>query len=393
MRRLGYAAGALACCFLTGSARAGEPTFEDSEVLEPKPRLELELAQTRVSAYSQRGYGYQSQAGPLGGPGSETLHVLQVQGEFVLRQGDHLTHQLWVPVDVVTSASANANDRYYATPDVISTASAQNVAKEADYQLSIRPNHVETYSGRVGFHAEEPFGSWVISFGYQRLLADDNATLGLNVSQVLDWFNTFALGGKRNGRASRATTSASASLSQLLSTTTIVAFGADVSLSHGLLSNSWNTVPLEAGGRQLELLPADRQRVSATLRLAQWLPWNGALGVSYRLYGDSWHVLAHSVEAELRQRAASWLTLAATYRYHRQTGVEFFTIRAPVAARYASADSDLAALGARTLGGYATVSLPTRAFGVLFYSLGYDRYVRTDHLEVDVATWASGFRF
>ena len=326
MKSSWYAAGTLAC-FLATAQAAGQPTFRDSEVLRQKPRFELELAQTRITAYSQRGYGYQSQAGPPSGPGSQALQVLEAQAEFVVHQGDHLTHRLWVPVDVVTSASTNANDRYYATPDVISTASAQNVAKEADYQLIVQPNHTETYSGGIGFHAEEPFGSWVLSFGYRRSLAEDNATLALNVSQVLDWFNKFALGGRKDGRASRTTTSASASLSQLLSTTTIATLGADIGLQHGELSNTWNTVPLVPGGRALERLPAGRMRESATLRLAQWLPWNGALGLTYRFYADSWDVVAHSFEAELRQRAASWLTLSANVRFHRQTAVEFFTVR------------------------------------------------------------------
>jgi hypothetical protein len=382
----------LACCGSAGVTRA-EPAFDDGEILRRTPETRVESLQTRFTAYSQRGHGYQSQAGPLDGPGSEQLRVLQAQAEFVVEQGETLTHRLWVPVDIVTSASADAIDRHHAAPDVVSSASATNLAVEADYQLGIRASRDETYTAGVAAHVEEPFHSWALSLGYRRSLAENNAALELTAIQVFDWFDEFELGGSRAGRASRATSTLSLSLSQLLSPTTAIAFTGDVSLQHGELGNTWNTVPLEGGGRGLELLPGDRRRQAASVRFTQWLPWDAWLALQYRLYRDSWQVSAHSTEARVRQRLTPWLTLTANYRYHVQTGVSFFTTRSAEGAIHRSADSDLAELSAHTLGGGVTFTPSSRTIGSLFFDLGYDRYFRSDELTVEVLTWASGIRF
>jgi Protein of unknown function (DUF3570) len=375
------------------ASHADDGSFKNSEVLAPKPAVRVDLVQTRITAYDQSGHGYQSQAGPLQGPGSESLQVLQVQGEFVLQQGDNLTHRVWVPVDLITSASANAIDSYYAKPDVVSTASAQNMAQEIQYELTARADNHTTWTGGVGFHHEENFLSWLYSLDYERSLAEDNATVSVAVNQVLDWFDAFGLGGKREGRTSRSSTNANLGLSQLLSPSTLVAASYGITLQRGELSNTWNTVPLASGGRESESLPHERLRHAASLSLAQWLPWHGALRLRYRFYRDDWDVTAHSAEAELRQRIAEWLMVGASYRYHHQTGVSFFTISAPPAAEYATADSDLALLWAQSIGGNASVNLPTATLGTLFLSFGYDHYFRSNALRVNVATWATGFRY
>ena len=376
------------------SAFAGPEGFEDADVLSDRESVSVEHVETRITAYEQSGRGYQSQAGPLEGPGSEALHVLQAQGELVIAQGKRLTHRLWVPVDVVTSASANASDSYYAPkPDVISRASAQNIASQVDYQLTVRSDDVTTWTGGVAFHHEENFLSWLLALEYERSFADDNATLSVAMNQVLDWFDEFSLGGKRFGRTSRSSTNLNLGFSQLLSATTLASVGYGLTLQRGELSNTWNSVPLLAGGRIREFLPRARERHAASLGFLQYLPWRAALKLGYRLYRDDWDATAHSFEAALHQRLGSSLVIGANYRYHQQTAVSFYTERALPNTPYATADSDLGKLSTHTLGADATLTFPTRSFGTLFLSCGYDRYFRSDELRVNVATWASGFHF
>jgi len=372
---------------------ARDDAFDDKAVLGAPPAASVELVQTRITAYDQTGYGYQSQAGPKAGPGSETLHVLQAQGEFVMKQGDDLTHRVWVPVDLVTSASADAIDRYYAKPDVVSRASAQNLAAEVDYQLGVRAGAETTWTAGAGMHYEENFLSWLYSLEYQRSLADDNATFSLSAQQALDWFDSFYLGGQREGRTSRSTTSFNVGLSQLLSPSTLVAFAYGFTLQRGELSNTWNSVPTVTGERVSEELPHVRDRHAASVSLLQWLPWQAALELRYRFYRDDWEVTAHSVDARLRQRLFGRLTLGASYRHHTQTGVFCFTTQTLLVSSYRTADSDLGPLDSDSLGGSAEVTLPTRRHGTLFLTFGYDTYFRTDDLRVSVATWASGLRF
>lgn len=396
VRRFRLATVLVAATALVGAARAeeapgGEP-FKVDDILEP-PQTKLELVQTRITAYEQQGHGFQSQAGPLGGPGSETLHVLQAQGELVARQGERVTHRLWVPVDVVTSASANASDRYYAEPDIVSTASAQTFGAEADYEISLHAPAGPTWSGGVAFHIEEILYSWRLSLRYEQPFAEDNTTLAVGVNQVLDWFNRFELGGRRIGRASRSSTNLNVGVSQLLSPTTIAGLAYGITFQAGELGNTYNSVPTDDGERVSERLPASRRRNAASASLVQWLPWQGSLRCAYRFYVDDWDVDASSIETELLQRVFPWLVLGVSYRYHAQSAVFFFTTRGSADAPFLSADSDLDAFFSQTLGGSARLDFATGRFGDVFLSLGYDHYFRSNDLRVNVATWASGFRF
>ena len=81
-----------------------------------------------------------------------------------------------------------------------------------------------------------------------------------------------------------------------------------------MLSNGWNTVPTAARGVALERVPHLRDRHAPTARVAQYLPWAGALKVSYRFYADDWGTVAHSAEAELDQRLNAFAWLGATAR-------------------------------------------------------------------------------
>lgn len=383
-------AGALV--LFTGFARAEPPELDEREILEP-PGLGLELVQTRVSAYWQRGNGYQSQAGPREGPGSEWLSVLQTQAELSARQDGVITHRLWIPVDIVTSASTDASDRYYAEPDVVSRASVTNISEEGTYEMTIRANPDTEVRAGATAHNEENFRSWTLALSYNRSLADKNAVLGISANQVLDWFDVYELGGQRIGRTSRSSSNANVSISQLLSPLTSIAAGYGLTLQRGQLSNTWNSVPSTDGERVQELLPKHRDRHAAFAELLQWLPVEAALRLRYRLYLDDWDVTAHSVEVDLSQRPLPFLELHGGYRYHSQSSVSYYTTRTDPDARYRTADSDLASLHAQTLEAGATFRFPFRAADWAFIDFSYAHYFRSNDLEVEVATCASGLRF
>ena len=154
---------------------------------------------------------------------------------------------------------------------------------------------------------------------------------------------------------------------------------------------------LADGTRGEEVFPRERDRHALAARLAQWLPWQGALKLYARAYLDDWGIRAVTGEAEVVQRAGPWLHFRANYRYHRQTAVEFFTIAAdPLAPGPRTSDSDLSAFTATTLGIAVAASLPPIALGSLrdiHLDLGYERYVRSNNLDVDITTCGLGFSF
>ncbi len=353
--------------------------------LPPKPYFALQSAIVRNSFFDQHGHGYQSRAGPPGGPGDETLFVWEPEIEAVVTQGEHVTHTIDVPVDIVSAASPDA-------VDVTSEASRQNEAGALDWTATYKTD-TSSVSLRSMFHAEENYRSWLEGLIVTHGFADDNTVLGASLLSSIDYFERYFLAGPHHGHSTRSALNANVSLTQLLSPTTVAVLGYGFTVQSGDLSNNFNTVPLTNGKVELERLPTHRDRHALSARIAQFLPWNGALKAQYRLYVDSFGVLANTAEAELDQRLTSFSYLGAVYRAHHQNGVSFFTTRAAPNTLLATADSDLAPFFAQTLGLKASFdwSVRSKVGTVLHFDFEADHYFRDNDLRVNVVSCSVGF--
>jgi hypothetical protein len=350
--------------------------------------LHLQSVMTRVTGFDQFGYGYQAQGGPTAlSPGSERLTVFEPQVELIFAQGDRLTHRVWIPVDVVTNASPDAID-------VVTSASRHVEAGSIDWTTTYRADRSVDLSMRSGVHLENPFRSWDSGMAIRRSYADDATVVSASALEVFDWFDHFNIHGDRSGHTDRNGTTGSVGLSQVLTPTTVASVNYGLTVQEGTMGNTWNSVPLAGGGRGAELLPDQRLRHALVGRVAQWLPWNGALRLYYRFYADDWGIVAHSVEAQLMQRLSPELYLGGTYRFHTQTGATFFTPLAPLGATLRVADSDLAPLDSETVGAKIVMDFPLAGeIRALHLELACERYVRTNDLRVNIVSWATGFRF
>jgi hypothetical protein len=373
-------------------ALAQDSTVADAQVLGgADDRLQVESVTARVTGYNQYGAGYQSKAGPVLGPGSERLLVFEPQAEIVASQGDRITHRVWVPIDVVTAASPHS---YQPVPDVTSGASRKLEGGTLQWTTAYKTDPTSHVAVTSGLHIENPFRSWNAGLSGSRALADQNTVVSGSVLGILDWFDRFFITGVRNGRAERSTTMASLGMTQVLTPTTVVNVNYGLTLQVGELGNTWNVVPLMNGERGPELLPDTRTRHALVARMSQFLPWNGALRLYYRFYADDWGIVAHSMEGQIMQRLTQTLYVGALYRFHTQTGPFFFTTLAPLDATLRVADSDLAPLQSQTIGGKLVADVPMRGWArVLHFELEYDRYVRSNDLQMDIVSWALGFRF
>lgn len=370
---------------VTSAASAQIPTFTDEEILEEPSYFRLRSFATRYTHFDQWGRGFQSRKGTMLGPGSEDLSVEQPQMEAVLEQGSDIVHRFWVPVDVVTAASPDA-------VDVVSTASATNEAGAIDWSVTYGEKTTAPITVRGGFHGEENYRSYSFGVAGALSLAEDNTVLQASAMQLIDWFDKYRFGGAHNGHSPRSATNASAGVTQVLSPWTIGYLDYGLTYQQGQLSNTWNIVPYKEE-RIIESLPASRTRHSLLGRVAQWLPWNGALKASYRFYADDWGITAHSAEFELDQRLHPYLYIGALYRIHTQTKVRFYAEHLTTEPELRTADSDLAAFDAQTVGGKVSLDMPfswdfARRVHV---DLAVERYFRTNHLEVMVYTCELGF--
>ncbi|MFO0737705.1 MAG: DUF3570 domain-containing protein [Labilithrix sp.] len=354
--------------------------------------FEIESVEVAFSSYEQRGKGYQSKANSkyLTERGDAGLTVLQPQVLVVARQNEHIVHRFWVPIDFVTSASANAIDRGR-NVDVVTNSSRQNESIAFNWRIAYEAAKWQSQL-QNDVHIEENFRSWAAGLGAQVSLADDNLTLAGNVNEVLDWFSGYDGLGFKTGRVNRSTSNVNGGITQILTPYTVVHANYGVSFQSGQLSNTWNTVPFVTGDRFAEKLPSNRWRHAVVGRFAQWLPWDGALKGFYRFYADNWGVVAHAFEGQLLQRVFSNLYVRASYRYYTQTPVDFFTTLTDGLQNYFTADSDLARFDSQTVGAKLVADFPW-VFNGAHVDAGYERYWRTDGLRVNMGIFQAGARF
>ncbi|MGO8998510.1 MAG: DUF3570 domain-containing protein [Polyangiaceae bacterium] len=380
---------AFALAFSPARALAAPSDLADERILDTST-LRVQSIDVSVTSFDQYGHGYQSQAGPVLGPGSERTTIFESQEQIVITHGDRLTYRFWIPVDIVTAASPNS----IAPPDVQSGASRRVDSGSLDVSATYKANHALDLTMREGLHLEQPLRSWTSGLGFRRSYADEATVVSMNALEVFDWFDRFNIHGTHEGRTTRNATTGSVGFTQVLTPTTVANVNYGITVMEGTLGNTWNSVPLASGVRGAELLPSTRTRHALVARASQWLPWNGALRLYYRFYADDWGIVAHSMEAQLMQRLLPELYIGAYYRFHTQTGTYFFTTLAPVDWTLRVADSDLAPFDSQTVGGKVVVDWPIAGpVRAIHLELALESYVRTNDLRMDIVSWATGFRF
>lgn len=354
----------------------------------------VERFATRLSVLAQDSDGgYQSQWGMnRAGPGSELLWVLSPTLYTRIRQPGGVTHDIYLPIDIITAASPDALD-------AVSSASRDNEAFDLDIYSRARTDEDTTLSLHWGAHVEEQLRSGYGGIGVVREMAEDNAVLSFSLDGVVDVFDPTQFNGWDPGLDERFTLGANLSLSQLLSPTTILAGTYGVTGQMGTLQTTYNSVPFEGGDRIGDSMPPHRMRHALSLRLSQAIPDSRTyFNLGYRFYVDDFDILAHTLDGSITQYLGRDFSLRASYRFHTQTAARFWTplFRAgtPLDA-YRTADSDLSAFDAHELG--ATLRWYWDRVGVLtasnsYLEASYHHYERTNGLYVNVFSIGWGWQ-
>jgi len=365
------------------------PEMSDVEILgTPDHGLHIDSVTTRLTGFDQFGNGYQAQGGPTPiSPGSERATILEPQADIEATQGDRWKHSIHIPVDLVSNASPHS-------VDVMTSASKHVESGSIDWAATYKMDAVTDATLLGGVHLENPFRSWHGGLAGKRAFADGDTVVSASFVEVFDWFDRFDIHGGRHGRTDRSSTTGSFGVTQILTPTTLVDVNYGFTMQAGEMGNTWNSVPLSSLQRGPEILPDERARHAVVARVAQYLPWDGALHVYYRFYADDWGLVAHSLEGELLQRLSRSLYVGGHYRFHTQNGVDFFTTLAAPDGALRTADSDLAPFDAQTIGGKVVIDTPPVGdVRALHFEVGYDRYVRTNDLQINVVTCETGYRF
>ena len=250
-----------------GVLSIGTSVVPDGDRL-PDPDLRIDRFGARLSVFHQQGRGYQSQADiDASGRGSEFTFIANPVLYMHLSQRDGITHDVYLPIDILTSASTDALS-------AVSTASRDNESFTLDVTTTIPDTDDSRFLVRWGAHVEEELKSGNGGLGISLDFADDNAQLVLAADAIVDIFDPVQYNGVDLGLTERLTLSMNASFSQLLSESTTLTLGYGLTGQIGHIHTPWNSVPLEGGGRLGDLFPPARLRNSRpTLRFVM-LAWH-----------------------------------------------------------------------------------------------------------------------
>ena len=386
-----------------GDAHSGaeEPAQEAAQEPAREP-WKIQEARVRFNYFNQKGFGYQSQAGP-GPKGSERLYVYEPMFYLRVRQNPKVEHTVTIPIDVITSASTDAID-------ATTSASRYNEAGTIQINTRVDTTDDDTVNVVYGGHGEEWYASVFGGVGYTRDLAQDNATITVRVDGSFDWFTPY---GHRPGGVVpegnewdfRGAFGGSAEVSQILNPTTWVKAGYGITWQKGELFTPWNSVPFLCDptvsvciGRIREKFPGTRLKQTVSGMLVHYLPrTSSTVRLSYRFFADDYDVRAHTLLGEFYQYMTARAYINAHYRAHHQSAVYFWTnnlglpldLSAP-----RTADSDLAEFWAHEFGVKVLFHLtPPGRTHQHDMDVYYNRYTRTNDLTVDVVSIGYGYTF
>ncbi len=212
-----------------------------------------------------------------------------------------------LPLDGISGASkpvsSNPNAAYIKNrSEFIATLNASGLNATAYYSLE------NDYAGRL------------LGFGVNQDFNQKNTNLSLGVSYGYDTIEPVG----KTATYTRTNILGNAAITQTLSPTAIVRVGVDVSRLEGYQSNPYRTVNV-AGQYYLEQHPKQRTRVAGYVKLNKHLnPANSALWTEYRLYGDDWGVLSHTIGLQFYQNFSKRLLIRYRYRFYTQNSAYFW---------------------------------------------------------------------
>lgn len=391
---------ALACGSLIAMVTASPALAQDAAQAEPLQSA-LDHNEDRADGWGfeemryffgffwQDGKGLQSQAGPVGGAGSEKTWIIEPLASFTFRTNRQIKHTVVFPIDIVSAASPDALD-------AISTASEYNQALSLDIGSTFSPNQYVDFGFRWGPHFEETLRSFFAGPSLTFHFLEDNTVVGVSGYIVADAFDPIQPNGKDAGQDTRMTLNGNLSLTQVLSPTTLFDASIGVTTQSGVLQNTWNSVityaaPDQEGPsvyREAELFPENRFRSAFFLRLSQHIPASHTTAkASYRLYADENAVIANTGQVEIFQYLFPWLYMRVHGRLHVQPAIDFWvpSLEAPISGPRTS-DSDLATFVSREAGLRLVLlrdQAPLAIRGRDSIDIGYLHYERSNDMKID----------
>ena len=269
-------------------------------------------------------------------------------------------------LDAITSASqaTGVGDK-----DAAFTEKRNEVQAGTGYELDLGSAQLDL-SARGRFSKEPDYLSRGLGFGAALSLDQRNTVLHLNGYYIEDdvYRKVRMPGVARTKAGDLRALSLGLGWDQVLSRATTFTLGYDLALLDGFLSNPYRMVPFaDGGGGALERHPDSRVRHAGYVWAAHFVEASRtALRLGYRLYYDSWEVLAHAPEIRVHQEIGPHVELRLRYRYYTQSSSFFYRRQGNLQSdKYITRDPKMSDFHDQTLGMKLRLSLDFLGFTAL----------------------------
>ena len=290
-------------------------------------------------------------------------------------------------VDAITTASrpiaGNPYQDYVKTRNEV-TGDVSRGPASASYYVSREPDYL---AQQVGANVSHDF-------------TDRQLNLSVGSSYGWDDIQPLANANAQAAAATKTTLHWNAVATQILSPSTLLRWGVEFNLVHGLQGNPYRNV--YAGGTYVpEHHPEERQRRDTFLRLNQYLPDRSSLKLSYRLYNDDWGITSHELSSTLEQYVTHGVAASYEYRWYTQTAADFYRANYTSTSGvdgYVTGDYRMNALASHLFGASLRMDLqdlaPThRVLGRSALWLDYQRYFNSNNYSAGILEAGMDFRF
>lgn len=240
--------------------------------------------------------------------------------------------------------------------------------------------------GMTGYYSmENDYTGRLFSASFNQDFNQKNTNLAVSVGYGYDTISP--IGDSAN--YARRNFLADITLTQTLSPVTILRLGCDVSRLSGFQNNPYRAVYV-AGLPRLEKHPSERLRLAGYAKLNTYLrPARASLWLDYRLYGDDWGILSHTVGLKFHQTLSKRLMIRYRYRFYTQTAADFYRRNYPVLTAFYTEDYKLEPFNSHLFGfmiSYALEPLAAKLplFAQSALDLKYERFFTSNNFTANI---------
>lgn len=241
-----------------------------------------------------------------------------------------------VPLDSVRSVGFYGGADYYSSAstdnidDIVSSASSSDL--RAFGTFSYQKKHLKkhtTWSANLGASVEYDYTSFSLGGSFTKEWKQGNSELSFVGQAFFDqWLLIYPMelrGEVELPQSDRQSYNGQIIYSQVINKRLQMALSAEFVLMQGLLSTPFHRVYFQDQvGADIERLPTSRLKIPLSLRL-NYYPFDGMiLRTYYRYYQDDFGIVGHTAELEVPFKVSSKWTAAPFFRYHDQTGSDYF---------------------------------------------------------------------